>query len=121
MNVATTPGAVAGAGRLHARRCARHPAREAAARCPGCGEFFCRECVVEHAGRLLCANCLARSEANSGRRQRRFAAVGRALAAAVGALALWVAFYCAGAVLLKLPPDFHEGTVWKPLVERDRR
>jgi len=41
-------------------RCRRHPERPAAARCPECGEPHCRECVVEHEGRILCAACLAR-------------------------------------------------------------
>ena len=40
------------------QRCFNHALREAAARCPGCGNFFCRECVTEHDDRVLCAACL---------------------------------------------------------------
>lgn len=108
-----TPGV-----QLHARRCVRHPSREAAARCPGCGEFFCRECVVEHDGRLLCSSCLARIAARSERRRERLAALRRAGAATFGTLALWLVFYAIGALLLRIPPDFHDGTVWKKMVER---
>lgn len=43
---------------LARQRCLRHDFREAVCRCPGCGRFFCRECVTEHGGRLLCAACL---------------------------------------------------------------
>jgi hypothetical protein len=107
-----------GAGQLHARRCARHAAREAAARCPGCGEFFCRECVVEHGGRLLCAACLARTTVANARRGERLAALRRLAGTAGGALALWLVFYWVGALLVKIPPDFHDGTIWKKLVER---
>ena len=39
-------------------RCRRHPERPASARCPACGGTYCRECVVEHDGRILCASCL---------------------------------------------------------------
>jgi len=103
---------------LHTRRCARHPAREAAARCPQCGEFFCRECVVEHAGRLLCASCLAKISAAREIRRARFLAVRRGARLAAGAAVLWLVFYWVGALLLKLPPDFHDGTVWKKFADR---
>ncbi len=41
------------------QHCWNHEAREAACRCPSCGRTYCRECVSEHEGRLLCAACLA--------------------------------------------------------------
>jgi len=103
---------------LHARRCVRHVEREAAARCPDCGEFFCRECVVEHHGRLLCSACLQRITAAKERRRERWAAVTRSAANVAGMAALWLAFYWVGAVLVKMPPEFHDGSVWKKLVER---
>ena len=87
-------------------------------RCPGCREFFCRECVVEHAGRLLCAGCLARAGAANERRHQRFAALRRAAAAAGGVLALWLIFYWVGALLVTIPPDYHDGTIWKRVVGR---
>lgn len=108
--VLTSP---AGAKGLHTRRCARHISREAAARCPACGEFFCRECVVEHAGKLLCAPCLAKVTTNGGQRRERLAGVRRATGAVAAGLGLWLAFYGLGALLLKIPPEFHDGTVWK--------
>ena len=40
------------------QRCWNHETREAVCRCPQCGRSFCRECVSEHEGRLLCAACL---------------------------------------------------------------
>lgn len=107
-----------GEGRLHERRCARHPGREAAARCPACGEFFCRECVIDHDGRLLCATCVARAAAGHERRRERLAAGRRLALTAAAVVALWGAFYGLGAVLRRIPPDFHDGTVWRKLVER---
>jgi hypothetical protein len=97
---------------IHAQRCARHPAREAAARCPGCGGFFCRECVVEHEGRLLCSACLAKQEAGGGSRRGRWLAVRRQLALAAAVFAAGLVFYALGSVLLSVPPAFHEGTIW---------
>jgi hypothetical protein len=101
------------ASHVHARRCVRHPTREAAARCPGCREFFCRECVVEHDGKLLCTTCLARASARGERRRERLARVRRAASTLAGGLMLWLLLYWLGALLLKVPPDFHDGTVWK--------
>ncbi|MCC5843346.1 MAG: rhomboid family protein [Verrucomicrobia bacterium] len=39
-------------------RCRNHADREAVARCPECGHTFCRECIVEHEGRMICKECL---------------------------------------------------------------
>lgn len=119
-NAPSVPASEPAAGALHRRRCARHPAREAAARCPSCGEFFCRECVVEHAGRLLCAACLEKAVAAVARRRRRWTAVRRLAMATTGAIVLWVSFEAVGALLLKIPPAFHDGTVWKQMLDRTR-
>ena len=118
MNAPPIPVGPSVAGQLHARRCVRHPAREAAARCPGCGEFFCRECVVEHDGKLLCATCVARAAEAGKRRSQRRAAMRRAAVTAGAAIMLWMLFYAGGALLVKIPPDFHDGTIWKRIVER---
>jgi len=102
---------------VRARRCARHTEREAVARCPACGGAFCRECVVEHGGRLLCAACLAKEAAEAAAAARpapqRLPAAGRALGLATGGLALWLLFYALGALLLKIPPAFHDGAIWQ--------
>jgi hypothetical protein len=100
---------------LHTRRCARHSTREAAARCPACGEYFCRECVVEHEGRLLCSSCLARKTARRARRLPLGLAVRRVCGLGLAVLVAWAAFYAVAALLLKLPPNFHDGTIWRSL------
>ncbi|MBX3736522.1 MAG: hypothetical protein KF715_07535 [Candidatus Didemnitutus sp.] len=102
------------------RKCVRHVEREAVARCPSCGGDFCRECIVEHNGRVLCATCLAKSVAGAGAAQdatpwRRKG--GDAAVTAACVLLLWIAFYGFGQFLKALPPDLHEGTVWRKAVE----
>lgn len=95
----------------------RHPEREAVARCLSCNGTFCRECVVEHDGQLICSSCLAQKAASEKRTQgeqrgRRI----RNLATMIGAgFVLWFAFYELGSLLLKIPPDLHDGTLWKRL------
>lgn len=89
-------------------RCFHHPAREAAARCPECGRFHCRECVTEHDGRVVCASCLARRKAEV----RRGAAARMALPARVaqvlfGLLLTWIFFVAIGRSLSWLPDEFH--------------
>lgn len=117
MSVPSVAFGAGGSGGLHTRRCIRHSSREAAARCPSCAEFFCRECVVEHDGKLLCATCLARSTVAGERRRERRATLRRAAEATAGVLVLWLVFYGMGALLLRIPPDFHDGTMWKKAAE----
>ena len=98
-------------------RCARHPGREAAARCAACGLVFCRECVSEHGGRFLCASCLGKitaAEHDARAKQRRARArIKSALAVIAGAAWLWLCFYFTGLLIEMLPRDFHEGTIWR--------
>lgn len=97
------------------QRCHHHPVREAIARCPECGRFFCRECIVEHEDRVLCASCL-------GKLVTPLAATGRAgsfrrmlplTGGAVGLLVAWLVFYLVGRALLEVPDDFHAEKLWK--------
>ena len=104
---------------LFHQRCFHHRAREAVARCPLCTRFFCRECVTEHAGRLVCASCLAKADAAGGSRRARWQAVlttGQCLAAC---LVAWLFFYGLGRALLLMPDAFHAATLWQ--VEEDGR
>jgi hypothetical protein len=113
VNAATT---LDGAGSIQTRRCARHIGREAAARCPACGGFFCRECIVEHEGRLLCTGCLAKAAAAAHSAAGRSAAARRRLALLAATLAALLMFYGMGSILLNVPPEFHRGTIWAPKV-----
>lgn len=90
-------------------RCVIHAGREAAARCPSCRQFFCRECVTEHDGRILCAACLRRKSTPRTRPQRRLGGLLGPIALGVGFLTTWVAFYLLGQMLLKTPSEWHEG------------
>ncbi len=89
------------------RRCFIHPSREAASLCVECRRSFCRECVVEHDGRLVCGPCLERLRPAASSGSRRFAGLASA-ASMVGAILLcWIAFYLAGRVLLLEEPVRH--------------
>jgi hypothetical protein len=100
-------------GDLAHQRCFNHGEREAAARCPACGRFFCRECVTEHDERVICAKCLAaltRAAPLKTRGWARTVAVSRCV---LGLILAWFFFYLIGESLLALPTSFHEGTFWK--------
>ncbi len=98
---------------LYQRHCLNHADREAAARCPECGGFFCRECVAEHEDRLLCAACIRKILRSPGDRRRTvLAKTGRAAAFCLGLVIGWLAFYLAGRILLSIPASVHEGTLW---------
>src|SRR5690349_16700517 len=71
--------------------CWNHETREAVCRCPECSRSYCRECVTEHAARLLCAACLRKALAVAG--PRRAAGRVREAMLLIGGLVLsWVIF-----------------------------
>jgi hypothetical protein len=102
---------------LQQQRCLNHGEREAVARCPSCGFYFCRECITEHDERILCASCLKKQTPQTARPRRSFAPVVRTMAALCGLMIAWFFFYVVGRVLLATPTQFHEATVWKSKVE----
>ncbi|HTS76453.1 MAG TPA: hypothetical protein VMG40_09635 [Bryobacteraceae bacterium] len=85
------------------QRCAHHPSREAVARCAACRGYFCRECVTEHEGRMICASCAASRGTES---QQPRSAAGWVAAGAAGFLLAWLAFYYLGLALARIPADF---------------
>ncbi len=97
---------------LH-QKCFNHAQREAAACCLGCGRFFCRECVTEHQGRMICAPCLSAQTRPASRHAGAFRTLVGLAQFAGGVAAAAVFFYLAGSVLVSLPDSFHEGSLWK--------
>ena len=95
------------------QRCLHHPVREAVARCPECGQFFCRECITEHDDRMICSACLRKLTAPVETKRRNFALAWRFSAAVMGLLIAWIFFFLIGRALVNIPSKFHEGTVWK--------
>lgn len=89
------------------QRCRQHPTREAVVRCPVCLRYYCRECVTEHRGRMMCASCLAEigSSSTSAPGVR---SVGLIFSGAGGLLLAWLIFYYLGVALARIPSDFFE-------------
>ena len=94
------------------QRCANHEFREAVARCPECGRFFCRECITEHEDRVVCASCLRKLVRASSPARRRFDLVVGVGECLLGVLIVWLFFYIVGRILISVPASFHEGTLW---------
>jgi hypothetical protein len=95
------------------QRCLNHATREAVARCPECGQFYCRECITEHDDRVICAACLKKLADASTRPARRVPSVAP-LASALGGITLtFLFFYITGRLLVALPDEYHEGNLWK--------
>lgn len=97
------------------QRCYNHASREAAARCPECERFFCRECVSEHDDRVLCARCLKKLSKRQLMKTYHLGGMLKAFQTLVGILILWMCFYLLGQLLLTIPSSFHEGTLWQDL------
>ena len=102
---------------LTRQRCVIHLDREAAARCPSCGRFYCRECVTEHEGRLLCERFAARSQPTRARGawKKPLLAAGRVVSLTASVLLAWFFFHLLGRELVSLPDEFHAANLWKPL------
>jgi hypothetical protein len=94
-------------------RCFNHAGREAVARCLECGRTFCRECIAEHEGRVVCAHCLAILVKESTKKLSVTAAVIGGAWRFMGFFVLWALFYYMGKALLWLPSSFHESVFWK--------
>ncbi len=88
-------------------RCYHHASREAAARCPECARYFCRECISEHDGRVICAQCLKKA-GDPRVARRRFAVFMQVTAVFIGGFLLWSSFYLLGKALLTVPSSFHD-------------
>ena len=102
---------------LGAQFCFNHPVREAVGRCPECGRTYCRECITDHDGRILCAACIQKlSNAREEKRGRllRLLKVGVVpVRLAVGLFVAWMFFYSIGRMLVAIPSEFHSGAVWE--------
>jgi len=95
---------------LAQQRCLRHPDRAAVARCPACRRFFCRECITDHDGRALCADCLSPGRPGRPRRRPGTGLAWQGLASGLGLVVSWAVFYLLGRLLLLLPSLFHAGS-----------
>jgi len=93
-------------------RCFNHAFREAVARCPECARSFCRECVTEHADRVLCSACLARVTRHDPAPRGWLRPLARAAGVLLGLLTAWGFFLLLGGWISSLPDDFHARTLW---------
>lgn len=98
---------------LALQRCLNHDAREAIARCPECGQFFCRECITEHDERVVCASCLKKVAHAAGQPARGRVTLWPVLQSAGGLVLACFVFYTIGRMLLALPDSFHDGSMWE--------
>ncbi len=101
------------------QRCLNHGEREAVARCPSCGQFYCRECITEHDDKVICASCLIKIKRAAPRRKRSLASLGRVAALGAGFLMAWFFFYLLGTALLTIPTSFHDSTAWHSSQAKD--
>ncbi len=98
---------------LALQRCLHHAGREAIARCPECGQFYCRECITEHDERVICASCLKKVALFVDQPVRRRVNLGPVLQGTGGLVLAWFVFYTIGRLLLALPDSFHDGSLWQ--------
>jgi hypothetical protein len=88
------------------QRCLNHATREAVAQCPTCKRFFCRECITEHAGRMICVACV-NALSRDAQKTERAARARWTVTALAGLLIAWLVFYYLGLTLARIPSKFH--------------
>lgn len=88
------------------QRCLNHAAREAVAQCPTCKRFFCRECITEHAGRMICVKCV-NALTRGAQKTARAVRARWTVTAVAGLLIAWLVFYYLGLTLARIPSKFH--------------
>jgi hypothetical protein len=93
--------------------CLNHPRREAAARCTSCGQPFCRECITEFEGRMVCSACHRKKSQVKENPGYDRAFITGSLQFIIGLALLWFGAWLLGRVLLNIPSEFHEGTTWE--------
>ena len=97
--------------------CLHHPRREAAARCTSCGQPFCRECITELDGRMVCGSCYQQKTQVTTKPKRDWFFVSVTLQALLGLALLWWNARILGDYLMK-PSAFHEGHVWMKFLSK---
>jgi hypothetical protein len=95
------------------QRCFNHALREAVARCPECGHFYCRECTTEHEDRIICAGCLAKIARRPLMERSGFIYMLRSVEVFFGIAVACLFFWVIGRALLSIDSSVHEGTIWK--------
>jgi hypothetical protein len=91
-------------------KCFQHLSREAVARCPDCLRFYCRECVTEHDGRMICRPCLDDLLQEDSKASTGFVrGLIQWFLAGVGFTTTLYIFYLIGRILLSIPSNFHSG------------
>lgn len=97
---------------LVALRCQNHGEREAVALCTRCRKPHCRECVTEHDGQVLCHACLAKPAEESRPKLGVLSRMVETGLLALSFVSLVLLFGLLGKLLMLIPREFHEGTVW---------
>jgi hypothetical protein len=98
---------------LKHRRCFNHAGREASARCPVCGKDFCRECITEHKGKMLCVNCLKENTRKKIDRRKILVPVFYTILLAVTLIAIFLCFVSMGRGIAFREVDKHQGASFK--------
>ncbi|MBG85306.1 MAG: rhomboid family protein [Verrucomicrobiales bacterium] len=98
---------------LVAQRCHVHLNREAAARCPECRQFYCRECVTEHDDVVICTACLKSQTEISEEKKLQIRGLFRFVSGVMGFVFCWVIFIWVGQMLLAAPSEFHDADLWQ--------
>ncbi len=90
-------------------RCFNHSEREATARCPVCQSHFCRECITENNGVMICARCLSKSKKLTIWSRNMRELIFLSFMFMFSFFIMWSIFYSVGHIFSLIPEKYHEG------------
>ncbi len=93
--------------------CTIHPERSSSAQCSSCRRFFCPECITEHEGKLICAECLSALSKPAVEKTRTRIPWAAMIQFMVALILAWMLFFFFAQTLGDIPDDFHDGTIWE--------
>src|SRR4051812_27624082 len=93
--------------------CLNHRHRPAAAMCTSCGHLFCRECITEFGGRMMCSSCHEKKTAVQVTRKWDWFVFTTSAQVLAGLALLWFSTWLLGRILVSIPSAFHEGATWE--------
>ena len=91
---------------LSAIKCITHIDREAVARCCQCNQYYCRECIVEHEGDMICTQCLSQNNQSLIEKKESSGWISHLFIFAMSTVLLLFLFYSLGWFISIIPDSF---------------
>jgi len=101
---------------IYSKRCVNHSSRESVAICPVCSKTYCRECITEHKGKMLCRNCLEEQIQKNNKAKKNRTKIKATIMIVLFVTAFfssWFFFALTGYFLASMPQKYHLSKIFE--------